>query len=102
MAERRGEYKGRLARVPRAQEFIDEYQRWQGGGMQAGSQPQPDDYTKLLKGFGEEDEQQKFLRMFLEQALRDRYKEFYPDAAPAGDPMVTEAYGLAGKEYINR
>ena len=55
MAERRGEYKGRLARVPRAQEFIDDYQGWQGEGMQAGTQPQPDDYTKMLKGFGEED-----------------------------------------------
>ena len=97
MAERRGEYKGRLAQVPRAQEFIDEYQQWQGEGMQAGTQPQPDDYTKMLKGFGEEDEQKKFLRMFLEQVLRDRYKEFYPGAAPAGDPLLDEAKTLSGR-----
>ena len=99
MAERRGEFKGRLARVPRAQEFIDDYQGWAGKGMQMGSQPMPGEYTKLLSGYGDEDEQQEFLRMFLEQALRDRYKEFYPGAAPVGDPMVSEAQGLVGKSY---
>lgn len=97
MAERRGEFKGRLAQVPRAQEFIDAYQGWAGEGMQMGSQPMPDEYIKMLKGYGDEDEQKKFLGMFLEQALRDRYKEFYPGAAPAGDPLLDEAKTLSGR-----
>jgi hypothetical protein len=99
MAERRGEFKGRLSRVPRAQEFIDAYQGWAGEGMEMGAQPMPGEYTKMLKGYGDEDEQKKFLGMFLEQALRDRYKEFYPGAAPVGDPLITEAEGLSGKGY---
>jgi hypothetical protein len=88
MADRRGQFGGRLAEVPQAQEFLDAYQLWQSGGMKQGQQPMPQEYIKELAGFAGKEDQDALLRELLEMSLRERYKEFYPDMAGKGGTIT--------------
>jgi hypothetical protein len=88
MADRRGQFGGRLADVPNAQQFLDAYQLWQQGGMRPGQQPQPQEYIKELAGFATAKEQDALLRELLQMSLREKYKEFYPDMAGKGGTIT--------------
>jgi hypothetical protein len=100
MADQRGKFGGRFRDVPRAQEFLDAYGAWQGGGRKPGKQPMPDSFLLEDSEFFPEDKQNQFMHMFLQQALRDQYESFYPGAPPPGDPLLAEAEGLGKSKYL--
>ena len=102
LAKRRGSYGGRWADVPAAQDFIDAVEGWSRGGMEMGKQPQPSEYERDMAGYATEAKQSEYMRMFLQQVLKDRYKNFYPDAPPAPDPLLQEAERLGQSQYTGK